>query len=130
MNESINPELLHAIDLTILSRIELLLHPLEVSLLRLLTNFLLIYVTDRLVKLLTEQVIPLDVRLYHIQLVQALILGEDGVLACCCTSSFATAGLALVPDEISLLLLVSLQGNLLPQTLDGHEDDAMLTSLL
>ena len=129
MNESINPELLHAIDLTILSRIELLLHPLEVGLLRLLSNLLLIRVTNWPAQFLTEQVIALDVRLDDIKLVETLILVEVGVLTTSCRIA-TTRLVVLVPDEVGLLLLVSLQGNLLPQTLNGHEDDAMLTSLL
>ena len=105
------------------------MHPLEVGLLRLLSDLLLIRVTNWPAQFLTEQVIALDVRLDDIKLVEALILVEVSVLTTSCRIA-ATRLVVLVPDEVGLLLLVSLQGNLLPQTLDGHEDDAMLTRLL
>ena len=35
-----------------------------------------------------------------------------------------------MPYEVRLLLLFRLYGNLLPETLDRHEDNAMLTRLL
>ena len=126
---SIDPEVLHAIHLTIFGRIQLLLHPLEVGLLRLLANLLLICVTNWLAQFLTEQVVALDVCLDHIKLVQTLILIEISVLATGCGIT-STWLVALVPDEVGLLLLVILQGNLLPQTLDGHENNAMLARLL
>lgn len=82
---------------------------------------------------LTELLEALNVRLDDVELVQALKLVEHGHR----TVVLVRARLRqiLVPDKVDLVALrlviwVLLQSNLLPETLDGHEDDTVLARLL
>ena len=78
---SINSEVFNTINFTVFGLIELLLHPLEVSLPgRLLADFRLVNLSDRLVKLVCEVFKALYVCLDHVKLFQTLILRKVGGL--------------------------------------------------
>ena len=126
---SIDPKVLDTVNLTIsLLLLHFLQHSCEVGLLGLLADLLLINLAYRLLKLFTEEIITLDVRLDHIKLVQSLSNGREDLLL---LGSSATHGTLcaiwqiLVCDEVLLLGV-----NLLPKTLYGHADDTVLACLL
>ena len=126
---SVRIEVTEVFDFVRSSRVVLqgLGHLLEIGLLGLLTNLIMLF--NRFTQLLGEEVETLNVGLDGVQLRQAVFLGESRLSAT--LVHFFSARHILVPNEVHLVVvLFVLKSNLLPETLDGHENNAMLTRLL
>ena len=126
---SVRIEVTEVFDFVRSSRVVLqgLGHLLEIGLLGLGTD--LIMLLNRFTQLLGEKVEALNVGLDRVQLRQAVFLGESRLRAT--LVHFFSARHILVPNEVHLIVvLFVLKSNLLPETLDGHKNDAMLTRLL
>ena len=123
---SVGVEVTEVVDLVRSRRIVFqgLRHLREVGLLGLGADFIVLL--DGLAQFLGEQVESFDVGLDYVQLLETVFLGKRRMSATL-VHFFATRHLA--PDKVHLLtVLLVLEGNFLPETLDRHKDDAVLAS--